>query len=191
MGYTTTFIGSFELNKNLDYKTQIFLEKLNETRRMKRNLPEKYGIDGEFYVFGGGEFGQSAEADIIDYNSPPSTQPSLWCQWKPTRSGKRIMWDGNEKFYSYSEWLLYIIEKILRPRGYILNGEVQWSGEEDGDIGHLIVNDNSLIIKKNGEEPFLLTSKEASTYVSNVGFVTDFMRIDIPINLDSFDEIEN
>ncbi len=39
------------------------------------------------------------------------------------------MWNGAEKFYNYVEWLQYLIDKILAPRGYTLNGECQWFGE--------------------------------------------------------------
>ena len=35
-----------------------------------------------------------------------------------------------EKFYYYVEWLRYLIDNILAPRGYILNGDVEYC--EDG-----------------------------------------------------------
>jgi hypothetical protein len=79
MGYTTDFSGEFKLNKPLDPETERLMDGLNTTRRMKRNVDESiYGIEGEFY-FGSGSFGQDREENIIDYNSPPRTQPGLWC----------------------------------------------------------------------------------------------------------------
>ena len=84
MGYTTDFKGRFELNKELSPKMAQYLTLFNETRRMKRNADEVFGIEGEFFVFGGGSFGQDHEENIIDYNGAPSTQPGLWCQWTPT-----------------------------------------------------------------------------------------------------------
>jgi hypothetical protein len=84
MGYTTDFSGSFELNKQLGPKMKEFLTKLNETRRMKRKVSDKFGVDGEFFVGGTGSFGQDSTGDVVDYNDPPSTQPGLWCQWTPT-----------------------------------------------------------------------------------------------------------
>lgn len=144
MGYTTDFSGQFKLNRTLSLEDKMFLTKFSQSRRMKRNLPREYGIDGEFYVAGStdGDFGQTHEDNIIDYNTPPRTQPSLWCQWIPSEDGNYIQWDGGEKFYSYVEWIEYLIEKILSQRGYILNGEVEWQGEDHDDFGKIIVKNN-------------------------------------------------
>lgn len=148
MGYTTEFDGCFTLNKPLDDETYNFLVKLNETRRMKRNLPEKYGVDGEFYVEGGGEFGQDKEENVVDSNVPPSTQPGLWCQWVPSEDRLTIGWDEGEKFYDYIEWIKYIIEKILTPRGYVLSGAIKWEGEENSDMGIIEIHENKVVIKR-------------------------------------------
>lgn len=37
MGYTTDFEGTLKLNKKLDKETKLFLTKLAQTRRMKRD----------------------------------------------------------------------------------------------------------------------------------------------------------
>lgn len=144
MGYTTDFSGEFKLNKKLDDKTFQYLIKFNESRRMKRDLPSKYGTDGEFYVNGNGMFGQDRERDIVDYNRPPSTQPGLWCQWRPTDDGMSIMWDGGEKFYEYREWIVYIVQNFLAPQGYTLTGNITFQGEDDDDRGTLVMQDNVL-----------------------------------------------
>lgn len=144
MGYTTTFDGQFNLNKKLDQETHEFLVKFNQTRRVKRDVDPKYGTEGEFYVDGSGDFGQAKEPNITDYNKPPSTQPGLWCQWVPTDEGDAIIWDGGEKFYNYVEWIEYIADKILKPRGYSLSGEVRWTGEEFGDAGIIKIIDNKV-----------------------------------------------
>lgn len=142
MGYTTDFTGSFGLNKELSPKMKMYLDKFNETRRMRRTLDSVFGIEGEFYVFGGGDFGQDREENIVDFNKPSTTQAGLWCQWKPSEDGTQIEWDGAEKFYNYTEWLVYLIEKILAPNGYVLNGEVEYQGEERDDNGTIEVKDN-------------------------------------------------
>lgn len=142
MGYTTEFDGVFNLNKPLDMKTHNFLTKLAETRRMARNLPEKYGVEGEFYVDGSGDFGQAQEPSIIDYNRPPKTQPGLWCKWVPNEDGTAIEWSGAEKFYDYVEWLEYIIKNFLAPKDYVLNGDVKYEGEDSEDFGIIHVVDN-------------------------------------------------
>jgi hypothetical protein len=71
----------------------------------------------------------------------------LWCQWVPTDDGSELVWDGGEKFYNYVEWLDYLIDKILAPRGYTLNGECQWFGEERDDVGVIIVKNNIVTTK--------------------------------------------
>lgn len=47
-------------------------------------------------------------------------------------------WDQNEKFYEYEEWLNIILEKVLRPNGFDLVGQVAYRGEAFEDIGVLI-----------------------------------------------------
>ena len=148
MGYTTDFSGQFELNKELSPKMAQYLKLFNETRRMKRNTDEVFGVEGEFFVFGGGSFGQDREPNVINYNQAPSTQPGLWCQWTPTSDNMGIEWDGGEKFYYYTDWLVYLIYKILAPNGYVLNGVVEWSGEGMGDVGDIFVEDNKVFVQK-------------------------------------------
>ena len=153
MGYTTDFMGEFTTNKPLSEKMLNFLKTFNETRRMKRNVDGAYGVDGEFYVEGGGSYGQDHEPNVIDYNCSPSTQPGLLCQWTPAEDGEAIEWDGGEKFYSYTEWLVYLIHKVLAPNGYVLNGVVKWQGESMGDVGKITVVDNRVFTMKwEGEE---------------------------------------
>jgi hypothetical protein len=144
MGYQTDFRGRFELNKALDQETNDFLVKFSKTRRMARNLPKEYGVEGEFYVDGGGDYGQAPEDNVINHNRPPRTQPELWCQWVPTEDGKGIEWDGGEKFYGYVEWIQYLIAKVLAPKGYVLNGAVDWRGEEWEDTGTIFITDNKV-----------------------------------------------
>lgn len=146
MGYTTDFEGRFELDRPLSPELQSFLTRFSKTRRMARNLPPNYGVEGEFYIDGGGPHGQDHEDNIIDCNEPPSTQPGLWCQWIPSEDGMYIQWDGGEKFYHYTEWLQYIITNFLVPHNHVLNGQVKWSGEGINDIGILEVKDNQIIV---------------------------------------------
>ena len=96
MGYDTDFEGFFLLDKQLDKETQKIIKGLNYTRRVKRD-PNKlakeldishkecvklYGNECEFYFNFDDDFGQSKTGGIIDFNSPPNCQPSLWCHWK-------------------------------------------------------------------------------------------------------------
>ncbi len=151
MGYTTEFQGSFKFNKPLDLKTKTFLNKFAGTRRMARKVGPEFGVEGEFYVDGGdGEYGrgQGHDDNIISYNEPPCTQPSLWCQWVPDEDGTCLLWDGVEKFSCYVEWLQYLVEDILAPCGYSITGRVEWRGEEFGDRGTIDVVNNKITVIK-------------------------------------------
>ena len=192
MGYTTDFSGRFELNKELSPKMEQYLKLFNETRRMERNTDEVFGVQGEFFVFGGGSFGQDHEDNIVDFNEPPSTQPSLWNQWTPSDDRMGIEWDCGEKFYNYTEWLVYLIHKILAPNGYVLNGVVEYSGEESGDVGEIVVVDNRVFVREkyqdgdNGES----TPQNAQKFGrvnGNYVYIKDFMRTDVVLILDGTD----
>jgi hypothetical protein len=158
MGYTTDFTGAFQLDKPLTDAHRAYLAKFSDTRRMKRvadltgqrpdalrlavGLP--VGAEGEYFVGAEDSYGQEHSKDVMDYNRPPKTQPGLWCQWVPNEAGTEIEWNGSEKFYNYKEWLEYIISNFLKPWGYTLNGKVEWQGEDSGDIGVLVVNNNEV-----------------------------------------------
>lgn len=190
MGYTTDFSGQFQLNKPLGKNMQKFLTLFNDTRRMKRRVDEVFGVDGEFFIFGEGFAGQTKDDSIVEYNTAPETQPGLWCQWTPSADGTAIEWDGNEKFYNYSEWLVYLIYKILAPNGYVLNGVVEYSGEETGDVGEILVVDNRVFVREkyqdgdNGE----LTPQNVEVY-SYPSSKRNFMRPEIVLLLDEAIEL--
>ncbi len=185
MGYHTDFKGSFEFNKELSPKMNNFLKAFNESRRMKRNVDDAFGIQGEFYAIGGGSFGQNREDNIVDYNTPPSTQPGLWCQWTPTEDGLELEWDGGEKFYNYTEWLFYLINKVLEPNGYILNGIVEYQGEEIGDNGEIEIVNNH--IRLNG---VLIQNPKNRNYDYNSGsYIESDMKLDTVLILDNVEKL--
>lgn len=74
-----------------------------------------------------------------------------WCHW--TIDGDCIMWDGGEKFYDYDCWLISIINDFFVPRGYELNGSIEWYGDDRDDIGLLDVEAN-VVTTKNGRVIF-------------------------------------
>lgn len=111
IGYTTNFEGRFNLDKPLTPAHKAYLLAFAATRHMRRNgnvyrLPDPVreavnlpaGPNGEYFVAGTDSFSPKD-----DYNSQPSSQPGLWCQWVPSEDGKGIEWDGGEKFYAYTE----------------------------------------------------------------------------------------
>ena len=170
MGYHTDLVGEFTLDKPLSKEHREYLKQFAETRRMKRDsiLTDKrpdpirkaaglaVGIQGGFFVGEGGMAGQDSGKDILDYNHPPVGQPGLWCQWEPTEDGTAIVWNSGEKFYRYTEWLIYLIEHFIKPWGYSLTGRVDWQGEDSDDIGVIWVRKNVVKAVKStivAEEP--------------------------------------
>jgi hypothetical protein len=132
---------------------------------------ETYGNEGEYFVGGSGYGGQDRDDTIIDYNQPPGLitqgadedfqtyiereneqiksglcQPSLWCQWTVDDEGYYLIWDNGEKFYNYVEWLKYLINHFFSKWGVILNGKVQYQGEENGDVGIIVVKNNEVSV---------------------------------------------
>jgi len=180
MGYTTEFTGKVILNKSLDDDTYNFLKKFNETRRMARKVDKKYGIEGEFYVDGKGFAGQDDDGTVIDHNRPPKTQPGLWCQWVPSEDKMSIEWDGGEKFYSSYEWMVYLIDKVLAPKGYICNGTIEAQGEGTDDHWWLVVKNNKVSQKtlfdlQVAEEKLMIyeTSKEELPLLINYPWISE------------------
>jgi hypothetical protein len=168
MGYTTDFEGIVKINPPLNPLQVKFINEINRTRRMKRDsnklmeiykgeygnpfATEKtaeaiYGNEGEFFV--GRE--NDRDASILDYNMSPGQsnflgdskgQPGLWCQWEVSEDGTTLRWDGGEKFYNYVEWMEYLVNRLFKPWGVVLNGFIEWNGEDSSDKGKIKVKDN-------------------------------------------------
>lgn len=107
MGYTTEFKGGLKLSRELTHKEW-------------RELKELAEYDRDVYR---------------RYTETPETIPASYNQWEPNDEGTEIVWNGGEKFYDYVHWLRWIAKHYLTPRGLELNGEMQWQGEEIGDVG--------------------------------------------------------
>lgn len=158
MGYTTEFYGSFEITPPMSLEHKEYINSFSATRRMKRNaemtvtIPDPareavglpIGDEGAYFVGATGFRGQNHATDVVDYNSPPAGQPSLWCQWIVNDSDQELEWDQGGKFYDYCDWLEYLIEHFFKPWGYTLNGSVEWQGEERDDMGMLVLKNNEL-----------------------------------------------
>ena len=157
MGYSTDFSGELTIAPPLNADQVAYINKFSETRRMKRDetttqtLPDPLreavglpvGKDGGYYVGGGGYRGQQHDqAGLVAYNYQPDDQPSLWCQWVVTEDGSKLEWNGSEKFYSYTQWLEYLIEHFFTPWGVKLNGQIRWFGEDSDDRGVIHVRDS-------------------------------------------------
>ena len=156
MGYTTRFFGRFNLDRTLDEATWRLLHGIESTRRMRRDLARvmpadaaaAFGTEGEFYFGGTGCRGGDEDETVVDGNLPPSTQPGLWCDWRPTADRKGLEWNGAEKSYASAAWIRYLIDRVLAPRGYVLDGSVSWQGEREDDVGRLVVERNGAVTRR-------------------------------------------
>lgn len=153
MGYTTDFTGSMKLNPPASPELVKYINTFSATRRMKRDVQKleelykgehgyngSYGVDGEYFAKDDGNCGQNGDASVLNHNTPPSTQPSLWCQWIITEDGTELKWDDGEKFYEYVKWLHYIKDNFLAPNGINLDGQIDWQGEDDEDVGSIMAS---------------------------------------------------
>ncbi len=70
--------------------------------------------------------------------------PDGYMQWVPTVDLRGIVWDGNEKFYDYKEWMFWLVS-LLATWDITASGTLYWSGEETDDTGSLVVNGMSVI----------------------------------------------
>ena len=167
--------GSFSINKPVDDVTYKLLKGLSETRRMKRDVvklgkrvynkkratkeniaqwEKEFGVEGEFWVGDTEDCGKVKTEDVINYDHPPKSQPNLSCCWTIDYDKKTILWKDNadEDLYDL-EWIMYIVNNILKPRGYVLNGVVSWKGEdlkEDENLedrGKIKVTNNVITVR--------------------------------------------
>lgn len=73
---------------------------------------------------------------------------NAYFQWVPAETFEHIVWDGNEKFYKYTEQLKWLCG-WLKERGISATGDLYWQGEETGDTGVLSVTANEVSVRKN------------------------------------------
>lgn len=52
--------------------------------------------------------------------------------------------EEDESRHGFRLWLKLVIEHYLAPRGYVLEGEVTWEGEDRDDFGTIFVKDNQV-----------------------------------------------
>lgn len=166
MGYTTYFNGALDFNREVTPQMKEYINRFSSTRRMPRDvekIKEIYpnwkelcffgdlGEKGAYFAPIDKEYGQVKDDSILDYNAwQVSVHPGLWCQWI-INDENQLVWDEGEKFYNYTEWLEYMIENFFEPLGYVLNGQIDWQGEESDDRGAIVVVNNQISILDSDE----------------------------------------
>ena len=161
-----TYEGAFVLDQPLEPKHQQYLQRFSENRRvtwveeqvervvdsLRVAVGLPIGPDGAYFV-GKASVGRvsdslmdGTERFIKEYNRPAHGQPGLWCDWKPSEDGKRVVHNGAQKTLYSKEWLYYLIEHFLRPWGYSLSGQVRWERFEfeQEQRGTIAIGDNAI-----------------------------------------------
>lgn len=82
-----------------------------------------------------------------DPESIDRVHPGNYLQWVPSESLDAIVFDGNEKFYNYAEWMRFVL-LFLSEANIEANGTIAWQGESTGDVGTLVVVNNDLTVNK-------------------------------------------
>ncbi len=152
MGYNTDFEGRVIISPPLSAAEVAYLKNFSRTRHVKRTQSPYY-VDPSY----------SCEPDVIDFNQPHDDKPnSFHCDWAPWEDGTALEWNGNEKFYEATAWMIYLIEHFLRPDchaaghvpgmvgGHICNGLIAAQGEDPADRWNLIVENNQVRVEKPG-----------------------------------------
>ena len=147
------FSGTLELNKKLDEETFALLTGLHITTRFARiGLDkEKYGVEGEFYIPYIPEEWDELKRNyhIVEPKRPPHTQPSFVCHWQPTQTKSVLQWDDewSGDLLPDIQWIEYLIDNVLSPRKYTLNGQATWQSADKITCGKVIVSNNKLRVK--------------------------------------------
>jgi hypothetical protein len=68
--------------------------------------------------------------------------PGHYCQWVLNSEHNGLVWDREEKFDAYVEWLQWLIDNVFKPAGVSLRGRVEYQGDETTDHGFLVVEDD-------------------------------------------------
>jgi hypothetical protein len=116
---------------------------------------------GPYFV--DGDMCNPTEEGVIEYNTPPKDQPSLWCNFAPTKDGTAIVWTENEKTREGDNWIKYLIKHFLKPKAkthnvesqlfkdftydHVCNGELFAQGEDPNDRWKIVVKNNVVKVK--------------------------------------------
>jgi len=130
MGYFTSWTGCLSIYPTLPPSITAYLNHFLEHRHVLTKGPNAGAYDIE----------DPHPGVVVDYNSPPPGQPFVWCDWR-LQDG-RSLFISRRRNYRSIEWLQYLIHHFIAPCGCVVNGRMNWSGEEDGDSGSLFVENN-------------------------------------------------
>tara|TARA_R100001594_G_scaffold108363_1_gene143056 strand:- start:2343 stop:2765 length:423 start_codon:yes stop_codon:yes gene_type:complete len=116
MGYNTDWNGQLNLSRKLTDKEQEEWDTIQNERH-----------DSEY-----------------EYGNKNREYPSIWCGFEV--NGDVFEWDTNEKTYMGQEWIRFFVNKVIewnKEKEIIVEGEMEWRGQDMGDNGKVKVKYNS------------------------------------------------
>tara|TARA_Y100001972_G_C7654795_1_gene329618 strand:+ start:1833 stop:2258 length:426 start_codon:yes stop_codon:yes gene_type:complete len=117
MGYNTDWNGQLNLSRKLTDKEQEEWDTIQNERH-----------DSEY-----------------EYGNKNREYPSIWCGFE-VNEGDVFEWDTNEKTYMGQEWIRFFVNKVIewnKEKEIIVEGEMEWRGQDMGDNGKVKVKYNS------------------------------------------------
>lgn len=167
------YTGIFLIDKILDEQTADLINGLHNTYRQTRDINllsnlldicdedtiKLYGENGEFYcdkkeIYINKTSFTYYHTNHDDYSiisdDPPGMQPSSRLLWSYNKEQNGI--ECNHTFSNWSsnncetEWIQYIIDTILTPRSYILNGSVdcEYHCQYANKFKYIIISNNNV-----------------------------------------------
>jgi len=124
-------------------KVYAIVDGLSSTRRVKRDMSlapkltedtNGFGVEGEFY------FGDD-KTTIVNNNTPPGEQPSLYCGWMPNALGE-IYWNYEERADTVDGWICYIVEHVIKANNCVANCDIEFRGADWDLWGTVVIKDN-------------------------------------------------
>jgi len=120
MGYTTSFTGVLNFSRPLTLKEAAIWMKHVDAVQENQDEPERN----------------------------PSWPESGYLQWVPTGDLTGMVWDGEEKFTDWEDWLTWVVDTILKPWRIVANGEMIYQGEDAEDRGKIYMVNNQVTVER-------------------------------------------
>ncbi len=110
------FVGHILIDPPLSPAERDYINRFANTRRVLREQGPYYA-----YAAPGPLADLSSDATVIDTNLPATGQPDLWCPWRITADGSRIVYPAHGmKSTKPAEWLAYLIDHFLRTQPRVM-----------------------------------------------------------------------
>lgn len=153
----TKLNGDISIEPPLNKEEIEYFTKFSNTRRIDRKR-------GPYFVGGSNNENDNIHNDdILDFKTPPSCQPSSWCNWSVDEEGKKLFWNNDSSIENAKEWLDYIVTHFF---GYEPVAKLVHSHRYGFFNGHKL-NGTITVQKTKEESPIYIIAKNNIVSMSN------------------------